>query len=201
MPLIRQYRAIYNQRISRCAIRLSQFLTHHGFIAMLTLWFNVSQFWSSQQRVMSCFRAWEDWAVYPDPFLIKLQNIFLGLVSLDPEKETEELVPEVSLVEIIIHRLSVVNFELIHSSSQHGLNDWMFVAFSLSYQKGLRTLMVLLLWRRSWMVLLWMMLTACPSMERQLMEHHSMTWMECPSRDQMMIWMVFPVSADIFPPT
>ncbi|XP_053502540.1 U2 snRNP-associated SURP motif-containing protein isoform X2 [Ictalurus furcatus] len=42
-----------------------------------------------KQRVMSCFRAWEDWAVYPDPFLIKLQNIFLGLVSLDPEKEAE----------------------------------------------------------------------------------------------------------------
>uniref|UniRef100_A0A3Q0SLA9 U2 snRNP-associated SURP motif-containing protein n=1 Tax=Amphilophus citrinellus TaxID=61819 RepID=A0A3Q0SLA9_AMPCI len=35
-----------------------------------------------KQRVMSCFRAWEDWAVYPDPFLIKLQNIFLGLVNL-----------------------------------------------------------------------------------------------------------------------
>lgn len=47
-----------------------------------------------KQRVMSCFRAWEDWAVYPDPFLIKLQNIFLGLVSLDPEKEPEEIVPE-----------------------------------------------------------------------------------------------------------
>lgn len=27
--------------------------------------------------------------MYPDPFLIKLQNIFLGLVSLDPEKEAE----------------------------------------------------------------------------------------------------------------
>uniref|UniRef100_A0A9J7XDC0 U2 snRNP-associated SURP domain containing n=1 Tax=Cyprinus carpio carpio TaxID=630221 RepID=A0A9J7XDC0_CYPCA len=47
-----------------------------------------------KQRVMSCFRAWEDWAVYPDPFLIKLQNIFLGLVSLDPEKETVDLLPE-----------------------------------------------------------------------------------------------------------
>ncbi|XP_036421289.1 U2 snRNP-associated SURP motif-containing protein isoform X8 [Colossoma macropomum] len=48
-----------------------------------------------KQRVMSCFRAWEDWAVYPDPFLIKLQNIFLGLVSLDPDKETPtELVSE-----------------------------------------------------------------------------------------------------------
>uniref|UniRef100_A0A671QJP1 U2 snRNP-associated SURP motif-containing protein-like n=1 Tax=Sinocyclocheilus anshuiensis TaxID=1608454 RepID=A0A671QJP1_9TELE len=47
-----------------------------------------------KQRVMSCFRAWEGWAVYPDPFLIKLQNIFLGLVSLEPEKETEDLLPE-----------------------------------------------------------------------------------------------------------
>ncbi|XP_026098647.1 U2 snRNP-associated SURP motif-containing protein-like isoform X2 [Carassius auratus] len=47
-----------------------------------------------KQRVMSCFRAWEDWAVYPDPFLIKLQNIFLGLVSLDPEKETVDVLPE-----------------------------------------------------------------------------------------------------------
>ncbi|XP_051556088.1 U2 snRNP-associated SURP motif-containing protein-like isoform X2 [Myxocyprinus asiaticus] len=47
-----------------------------------------------KQRVMSCFRAWEDWAVYPDPFLIKLQNIFLGLVSLDPEKEIGEPEPE-----------------------------------------------------------------------------------------------------------
>uniref|UniRef100_A0A4W4F0H9 U2 snRNP-associated SURP domain containing n=1 Tax=Electrophorus electricus TaxID=8005 RepID=A0A4W4F0H9_ELEEL len=45
-----------------------------------------------KQRVMSCFRAWEEWAVYPDPFLIKLQNIFLGLVSLDSDKEVE--VPE-----------------------------------------------------------------------------------------------------------
>ncbi|XP_036410040.1 U2 snRNP-associated SURP motif-containing protein-like isoform X1 [Megalops cyprinoides] len=41
-----------------------------------------------KQRVMSCFRAWEDWAVYPDPFLIKLQNIFLGLVVLGADKET-----------------------------------------------------------------------------------------------------------------
>ncbi|XP_066564964.1 U2 snRNP-associated SURP motif-containing protein isoform X2 [Amia ocellicauda] len=40
-----------------------------------------------KQRVMSCFRAWEDWTVYPEPFLIKLQNIFLGLVNLGVEKE------------------------------------------------------------------------------------------------------------------
>lgn len=45
---------------------------------------------------MSCFRAWEDWAVYPDPYLIKLQNIFLGLVNLSLEKEAPILLPEVN---------------------------------------------------------------------------------------------------------
>ncbi len=33
-----------------------------------------------KQRVMNCFRAWEDWALYPQDYLIKLQNIFLGFV-------------------------------------------------------------------------------------------------------------------------
>jgi len=41
-----------------------------------------------KQRVMSCFRAWEDWALYPMDFLISLQNVFLGLVgSSSPEPE------------------------------------------------------------------------------------------------------------------
>ncbi|XP_054724007.1 U2 snRNP-associated SURP motif-containing protein-like [Uloborus diversus] len=35
-----------------------------------------------KQRVVSCFRAWEDWAIYPSEFLIRLQNLFLGLVPL-----------------------------------------------------------------------------------------------------------------------
>ncbi|XP_045199320.2 U2 snRNP-associated SURP motif-containing protein-like isoform X1 [Mercenaria mercenaria] len=33
-----------------------------------------------KQKVMLCFRAWEDWAIYPNEYLINLQNIFLGLV-------------------------------------------------------------------------------------------------------------------------
>ncbi|KAH3814501.1 hypothetical protein DPMN_143003, partial [Dreissena polymorpha] len=33
-----------------------------------------------KQKVMLCFRAWEDWTVYPNDYLITLQNIFLGLV-------------------------------------------------------------------------------------------------------------------------
>lgn len=35
-------------------------------------------------RVMQVFRAWEDWAMYPKDFLIKLQNIFLGLSDAAP---------------------------------------------------------------------------------------------------------------------
>uniref|UniRef100_A0A8D8T8E1 U2 snRNP-associated SURP motif-containing protein n=1 Tax=Cacopsylla melanoneura TaxID=428564 RepID=A0A8D8T8E1_9HEMI len=35
-------------------------------------------------RVMQVFRAWEDWAVYPKEFLIKLQNVFLGLSDALP---------------------------------------------------------------------------------------------------------------------
>ncbi|XP_077952030.1 U2 snRNP-associated SURP motif-containing protein isoform X1 [Gasterosteus aculeatus] len=54
-----------------------------------------------KQRVMSCFRAWEDWAVYPDPFLIKLQNIFLGLVNLAAEKEAPVVIVEADPVEDI----------------------------------------------------------------------------------------------------
>ncbi|TKS83946.1 U2 snRNP-associated SURP motif-containing protein 140 kDa [Collichthys lucidus] len=34
-----------------------------------------------KQKVMSCFRAWEDWAIYPEPYLIHLQNIFLGFTK------------------------------------------------------------------------------------------------------------------------
>uniref|UniRef100_A0A672RIJ6 U2 snRNP-associated SURP motif-containing protein n=1 Tax=Sinocyclocheilus grahami TaxID=75366 RepID=A0A672RIJ6_SINGR len=47
-----------------------------------------------KQRVMSCFRAWEDWAVYPDPFLIKLQNIFLGLVKRSEDIDGAPIVEE-----------------------------------------------------------------------------------------------------------
>ncbi|XP_068160489.1 U2 snRNP-associated SURP motif-containing protein isoform X1 [Antennarius striatus] len=54
-----------------------------------------------KQRVMSCFRAWEEWAVYPDPFLIKLQNIFLGLVNLSAEKESPVIIMEPEPVEDI----------------------------------------------------------------------------------------------------
>lgn len=50
-----------------------------------------------KQRVMSCFRAWEDWAIYPNDFLIRLQNIFLGLVP--SSKPVGSLVGEEALTE------------------------------------------------------------------------------------------------------
>ncbi|XP_077402640.1 U2 snRNP-associated SURP motif-containing protein [Vanacampus margaritifer] len=44
-----------------------------------------------KQKVTSCFRAWEDWAIYPQPYLIHLQNIFLGLAKIGEElTEVEE---------------------------------------------------------------------------------------------------------------
>uniref|UniRef100_A0AAX7SBW2 RRM domain-containing protein n=1 Tax=Astatotilapia calliptera TaxID=8154 RepID=A0AAX7SBW2_ASTCA len=49
---------------------------------------------SPQQKVMSCFRAWEDWAIYPQPYLIHLQNIFLGFAKAG--EELAEMAEEVS---------------------------------------------------------------------------------------------------------
>lgn len=43
-----------------------------------------------KQKVMNCFRAWEDWAIYPNDFLINLQNIFLGLVTALKREESQE---------------------------------------------------------------------------------------------------------------
>lgn len=40
---------------------------------------------------MSSFRAWESWAIYPGDFLIKLQNIFLGLVRRKPTVVTQNI--------------------------------------------------------------------------------------------------------------
>uniref|UniRef100_A0A3Q3XG43 Uncharacterized protein n=1 Tax=Mola mola TaxID=94237 RepID=A0A3Q3XG43_MOLML len=44
-----------------------------------------------RQKVMSCFRAWEDWTIYPEPYLIHLQNIFLGFAkAVEERKEKAE---------------------------------------------------------------------------------------------------------------
>ena len=43
-----------------------------------------------KQKVLACFRAWDDWAVYPDKLLIHYQNSFLGLVGATESKESSE---------------------------------------------------------------------------------------------------------------
>lgn len=32
-----------------------------------------------KSRVMNVFKAWEEWAVYPKEFLLKIQHTFLGI--------------------------------------------------------------------------------------------------------------------------
>uniref|UniRef100_A0A182XJG0 U2 snRNP-associated SURP motif-containing protein n=1 Tax=Anopheles quadriannulatus TaxID=34691 RepID=A0A182XJG0_ANOQN len=45
-----------------------------------------------KSRVMGVFRAWEEWAIYPRDFLVKLQHTFLGIQMMEkqPEEEPEE---------------------------------------------------------------------------------------------------------------
>lgn len=43
-----------------------------------------------KQRVMMCFRAWEDWAIYPNDLLIYVQNIFLDLISGNDDTEVKD---------------------------------------------------------------------------------------------------------------
>uniref|UniRef100_A0A3B5LMY1 Zgc:163098 n=1 Tax=Xiphophorus couchianus TaxID=32473 RepID=A0A3B5LMY1_9TELE len=42
-----------------------------------------------KQKAMNCFRAWEDWAIYPQPYLIQLQNIFLGFMLTNTIRQSE----------------------------------------------------------------------------------------------------------------
>uniref|UniRef100_A0A0C9RHP3 U2SURP_2 protein n=1 Tax=Fopius arisanus TaxID=64838 RepID=A0A0C9RHP3_9HYME len=45
---------------------------------------------SFKARVMRMFRAWEEWAVYPRDFLVRLQNTFLGLVTSEEPEVVED---------------------------------------------------------------------------------------------------------------
>jgi U2-associated protein SR140 len=40
-------------------------------------------------RIMKIFRTWEEWAVYGRDFLIKLQNTFLGVATVDESGEAQ----------------------------------------------------------------------------------------------------------------
>ncbi|XP_058461186.1 U2 snRNP-associated SURP motif-containing protein [Malaya genurostris] len=43
-----------------------------------------------KSRVMNVFKAWEEWAVYPKEFLIKLQHTFLGIQIVEKQEEEPE---------------------------------------------------------------------------------------------------------------
>lgn len=48
---------------------------------------------SFKAKILNCIRAWEDWTIYPNEFLVNLQNSFLGLAktkSKRAERENEE---------------------------------------------------------------------------------------------------------------
>ncbi|XP_011505510.1 PREDICTED: U2 snRNP-associated SURP motif-containing protein [Ceratosolen solmsi marchali] len=79
-------------------------------------------------RVMRMFRAWEDWAVYPRDFLVKLQNTFLGLNQTDEvEQDNEEDIDGAPLSDVdgdIVEDLDGVPLDgaaLLKGAMKHGL--------------------------------------------------------------------------------
>ena len=52
-----------------------------------------------KQRILNCFKAWEDWALYSSDFLIKLQNIFFGLVKED--RKTKSSIEDTELSKVV----------------------------------------------------------------------------------------------------
>jgi len=76
--------------------KLEQVMHHlHTCHMMISSRLRAEQF---KQKILACLRAWEDWAIYPDKFLICLQNTFLGLVGA-ANRKTEETVNEKVKVE------------------------------------------------------------------------------------------------------
>merc|ERR1739838_176882 len=53
-----------------------------------------------KQKILKLFRVWDEWSIYPENFLVLLQNIFLGLVTptikpLSQDDEAEEVDEEI----------------------------------------------------------------------------------------------------------
>ena len=51
---------------------------------------------SFKQKVLLCIRAWEEWAIYPNDYLVNLQSRFLGVF----QAKTENIFVEVKEEEI-----------------------------------------------------------------------------------------------------
>ncbi|XP_033637399.1 U2 snRNP-associated SURP motif-containing protein-like [Asterias rubens] len=58
-----------------------------------------------KQKVMACFRSWDEWAIYQYDILVRLQNVFLGLMPMkgaeDEEGEDDEDIAEPQAPEIL----------------------------------------------------------------------------------------------------
>jgi U2-associated protein SR140 len=73
---------------------------------LLELFEHISEVWkqidgkmkseSFKQKVLGCVRAWEDWAIYPNEYLVRLQNMFLGLAKTNSIKTSNKIENEQS---------------------------------------------------------------------------------------------------------
>nr|CAD2177802.1 unnamed protein product [Meloidogyne enterolobii] len=116
-PLHRKIARIYlvSDILANCAVRVKDafYYRQHFGDYLLKIFSELNEALDSiesrlkaeqfRQRVMLCFRNWEDHAVYPTQDLIKWQNVFLGLLKTDggvdssidgepiPQEEDEDL--------------------------------------------------------------------------------------------------------------
>lgn len=61
---------------------------------------------------MSCFRAWEDWTIYPEPYLIHLQNIFLGFAKAVEERKEKAEVSQILICSLTVCHIKKMNISL-----------------------------------------------------------------------------------------
>ncbi|XP_061818324.1 U2 snRNP-associated SURP motif-containing protein isoform X1 [Nerophis lumbriciformis] len=76
-----------------------------------------------KQKITSCCRAWEDWAVYPQPYLIHLQNIFLGFATAEEELIEEVEEPSLDLDGAPLDSSLIDGLPLQKGRADH-LDDW-----------------------------------------------------------------------------
>lgn len=74
-----------------------------------------------KSRVMNVFKAWEEWAVYPKEFLLKLQHTFLGITVVEKQPPEEE--PEEDLEDEDLDGVPLDGAALLKSAMLKGMAD------------------------------------------------------------------------------
>lgn len=74
-----------------------------------------------KSRVMNVFKAWEEWAVYPKEFLLKLQHTFLGITVVEKQQPEEE--PEEDLEDEDLDGVPLDGAALLKSAMLKGMAD------------------------------------------------------------------------------